>query len=282
MKKKLLILPVIALFTGLAFALKPMDYVPVLAEGEETTSQPVEESSATSEEVVVYDEKTYIHEEDGIKATLVLISPTEFSMTVGEETKYGVYVRDNDAIILNLGGNELKISVNELLGTFGEYVEPVVPDEKESKFMDLFENFVVPAISALLGVVGFSGIVAVIIGVIKLASNKKANDERKKDMTNIYKNGEDSLKVVEKAEEEISKAAENIDDVNKNFKKTAKEVIESNNGIKDNVDMIPALIKSVVVLGEELAIYMSNNPDQVANGNAEKVNKVIEDLKHLK
>jgi len=27
---------------------------------------------------------------------------------------------------------------------------------------------------------------------------------------------------------------------------------------------------------------MSNNPDQVANGNAEKVNKVIEDLKHLK
>lgn len=260
-----------------SFAFIPKaNYSPVFAEEEITSSQPVEEESS-------FVEKTYVYEEGENKATIVLTSPTELSMTIGEETKVFNYVRKGNIVSIEMGETVVDVQVNDITGTFGEPTyEPVVPSEKEHKILDLFENFVVPAVSAILGVVGVGGIITIIFGLIKLYSNKKANAERKKDMSNIYKNSEESLDVINKAKDDISKASDDIAVVKEEVNNTAKDVIKSNDRIKDNVDKIPTIVKSLIVLSKELAVYISNNPNQVANGAAEEVNKIIEELKDLK
>lgn len=98
----------------------------------------------TSEEAFV--EKTYVYDDGENKATLVLLNATEFSLTIEEETKYGVYVRKGDIISLSLGGEGIEVQVNDITGTFGE---PVVEPE-ENWFKKQWNTLVVPVLSGTL------------------------------------------------------------------------------------------------------------------------------------
>lgn len=262
MKKKfLLLLPVIALM-GMAIMVKPVNYTVARAE-------------APSEEV--FEPKTYVYEENGNKATLVLLSATEFSLTLNEETKYGTYVRVGNNVSLKLGEETLEISVNDILGTFGEPVE----EQKKTSILETLENFVIPMISALVAAVGVSGLIAIIFGIIKLVSNKKANNERKADINLIKVDTGNAATSSANAEEEIKRASENISEVSKDIIKNNVEMQKDNKEIKQNTDVIPFLLKGMVAMSKLLTLYMSNDKDSVANGFAEQANKITADLEDI-
>jgi len=269
MKKKfLLLLPVIALM-GMAFTLKPVNYA--MARAEDGVSE-----VTTSEEV--FEPKTYVYEEDGNKATLVLLSETEFSMTIGEETKYGTYVRVGNNVSLDLNGNVLEISVNDILGTFGEPVE----EQKKTSILETLENFVIPAISGLIGAVGIVGLINIVLSVIRLVMNKKANDDRKADSKAIKTDTGNAANSSANAEQKIIEASENITEISNDIIKNNAETKQSNEEIKKNTNVIPLLVKGMVAMSKLLTLYMSNDKDSVANGYAEKANQITADLENIK
>lgn len=272
MKKKfLLLLPVLA-FMGMAIMVKPVNYT--VARAEDGTSEVVSEETPSEE---VFEPKTYVYEEDGNKATLVLLSATEFSITLNEETKYGTYVRVGNNVSLKLGEETLEISVNDILGTFGEPVE----EQKKTSILETLENFVVPMVSALVGVIGFSGLVTLVFGIIRLVMNKKANDDRKADVDTIKTDTSNAASSSANAEQKIIEASENIGEISKDIIKNNAEMQKDNKEIKQNTDVIPFLLKGMVAMSKLLTLYMSNDKDSVANGFAEKANMITADLENI-
>lgn len=272
MKKKfLLLLPVIVLM-GMAIMVKPVNFT--VARAEDGVSEAASEEAPSEE---VFEPKTYVYEEDGNKATLVLLSATEFSVTINEETKYGTYVRVGNNVSLKLGEETLEISVNDILGTFGEPVE----EQKKTSILETLENFVVPMVSALVGVIGFNGLVTIVFGIIRLVINKKANDDRKADVDTIKTDTGNAASSSANAEQKIIEASENIGEISKDVIKNNAEMQKDNKDIKKNTDVIPFLIKGMVAMSKLLALYMSNDKDSVANGFAEKANQITNDLENI-
>ena len=83
-----------------------------------------------------FEEKSYTYSDDNGSSTITLTSETECTITLQEtgseeiQTTNGVYVRDGNVITLIVGGNQMKVVVNDDDMTFGEYVEPVVVANK--------------------------------------------------------------------------------------------------------------------------------------------------------
>lgn len=75
-----------------------------------------------------FEEKSYTYSDSKGTATLTLISETEFKMKVEREgqepeVKNGTYTKEGNVLTLRYGENELKVSVDDVNMTFGEYVE---------------------------------------------------------------------------------------------------------------------------------------------------------------
>lgn len=75
-----------------------------------------------------FEEKSYTYSDSEGTATLTLISETEFKMEVERagqepEVKNGTYTKEGNVLTLKYGENELKVSVDDVNMTFGEYVE---------------------------------------------------------------------------------------------------------------------------------------------------------------
>lgn len=244
----------------------------VYAEGEETSE-------------TTFEQKTYVYEDDYGKATLILLSETEFSMTVGEETKYGTYVRNGNVLTLTLGESSIDVEINDILGTFGEPKEEPVDPESEKKTNELLEilnNFVIPAVSGLLGVIGFSGLVAIIFGIIKLVSNAKEKASRKEDMSIIKIDVSKSVVNSENAEKIIKEAGQSIIDIKNDIITCNNELKKDNADIKDNTDLIPILYNSLIILCKLMALYMAADENAVAKGIAEQANIILEELEKIK
>lgn len=75
-----------------------------------------------------FEEKSYTYSDSEGTATLTLISETEFKMEVEREgqepeVRNGTYTKEGNVLTLKYGENELKVSVDDINMTFGEYVE---------------------------------------------------------------------------------------------------------------------------------------------------------------
>lgn len=75
-----------------------------------------------------FEEKSYTYSDSEGTATLILISETEFKMEVERagqepEVRNGTYTKEGNVLTLKYGENELKVSVDDVNMTFGEYVE---------------------------------------------------------------------------------------------------------------------------------------------------------------
>lgn len=75
-----------------------------------------------------FEEKIYTYSVSEGTATLTLISETEFKMEVEREgqepeVRNGTYTKEGNVLTLKYGENELKVSVDDVNMTFGEYVE---------------------------------------------------------------------------------------------------------------------------------------------------------------
>lgn len=75
-----------------------------------------------------FEEKSYTYSDSEGTATLTLISETEFKIEIEREgqepeVKNGTYTKEGNVLTLKYGENELKVSVDDVNMTFGEYVE---------------------------------------------------------------------------------------------------------------------------------------------------------------
>lgn len=278
-KKALLFLPLLALFGVLAFAFKPVNTFNIAyAETSEVTpnQENVDSQEATSE---TFQEKVYTYEEEGEVITLTLISETVFTLTDGTDIIGGVYVRENNVVTLNYQGESFKVVVDDLKGTFDEFVDESV--EKTNKLLDLYENFIAPAVSALLALLGSASFIAIVFGVIKLLAYRKDKKDRDDKVDGIAKTTGDSNDKISQASKDIKEARDSIVKVEDNVQKMHDETIESNKGVKDNTDKIPAIINVVLGLANVMVVAMSNDPDYVANGTAERANNIVDEIKDL-
>ena len=90
-----------------------------------------------------FQEKTYTYECEQGTSTITLKSEVDFVMTMQETggeliEATGTYIREGNTLILNLAGNEMKVTVNDETMTFGEYVEP--EEEEKNKWKELYET----------------------------------------------------------------------------------------------------------------------------------------------
>lgn len=288
MKKKfLLLLPVIALFGVMAFAFKPVNTFNIAyAETSEVAPNQENDNSqeATSE---TFQEKVYTYEEEGEAFALTLISETEFTLTDGTDIIRGVYVRENNVVTLNYEGDSLKVVVDDLKGTFGQYEASVVDEviatgkeniEKTKGVIEEFKNtFLVPLLS---GVSIFS-LLTTSISITLAVLNKRSNGKIREKMTEVVGK---AIDIVDQAVEMKNKATQQFEETKRlanDLKEQGKVFAEQVKDTKEKVEKLYGLKDNMILLAEIEAKKLANEGNAVATGLAEDVNKLVEDTKKL-
>lgn len=178
-----------------------------------------------------FEQKTYVYEDEVGKVTLVLISETEFSLTIDEETKYGTYVRNGDILTLTMGENSLDVEINDILGTFGEpksseVVETGTEQNEESKIIAAakwIEERIVPLFGGVSVISILSSIAAGVSAFLKVRSDRKSRaliliqDKKIEALEEANKAYSKKLADVEEQYISIAKSATQLVEVSKNM-----------------------------------------------------------------
>ena len=160
-----------------------------------------------------FEQKTYVYEGEQGKATLILLSETEFSITIGEETKYGTYVKNENILTLTIGDSSIDVEINEVMGTFGELKEQE-PVDVVDEVKEWFDKFFSPQMVAMY--MSWLAYIGTIIGLV-------TNIKKLKQSNNLtLKNVSDEVKKV--LAETISKeVAEKFDTILPNMQSTQEK-----------------------------------------------------------
>ena len=224
-----------------------------------------------------FEQKTYVYEGEQGKATLVLLSETEFSITIGEETKYGTYVKNENILTLTIGDSSIDVEINEVMGTFGELKEqePVdVVDEVKEWFDKFFSPQMVAMYMSWLAYIGT--IIGLVTNIKKLKQSnnltlKNVSDEVKKVLAETI-----SKEVAEKFDAILPSMQSTQEKTNQIMSIFAKILALSQENTPESRVAILNLIEELGVVSKEV---VDNAKDIVKTGK-ELAEKAKDELDH--
>lgn len=238
---------------------------------------------------VTFEQKTYVYEDENGKAILVLLSETEFSLTIGEETKNGTYTKNGNILTLAIDESFIDVEINDILGTFGEptIVEEQSVEEK-SWFQKNYETYVVPLLSGVSITSILSMVVTIVFTSVKnkkldqkvLAITEKANEK--------YQYTEDKLvevKEILKEVHEIYQLTLNNEKVNSEAKtflqEKVKYMVSVVDGNSEKVNKIDDLVKILTLLTQLQIKVSKQSAEIVKSGIIEDINEITQLVKKL-
>lgn len=304
MKRKILAIVGSALMCAFA-AIQPANKI-TPAYAEEQSSSAVESSNEENSSSIesTFEEKTYVHSDENGTATLVLLSETEFSITIDGETRFGTYTRNGNVLALTIGENTLEVELNEELNSFGEPSETVSEEEQDKKdfieevnkkFNDLINTFVVPLISSVsiasLLSMGFS----ILFAIKNRGTNKKikeSNDNTQSVALKCVELANDSQKLLVNSIQDLTKIVNEVKEIAKESKAINEETVKkfeekmsqfenSFEKVLNYADKLEAVEKCVIMLVQLQCMLAKADPKAISSGVIEQIDMLNEQAKKL-
>lgn len=234
---------------------------------------------------VTFEQKTYVYEDENVKAILVLLSETEFSLTIGEETKNGTYTRNGNILTLTIGESSVDVEINDILGTFGEpTITEEQPVEEESWLKKNYETYVVPLLSG----VSITSILSLIVTIVFTVIKDKKLDQKVLMANEKCQQAEEKLVEIKEIlgeVHEIHQLTLNSEKVNTEIKTFLKEKVEYMVTVVDEnsekVNKIDDLSKILTLLTQLQVKVSRQSAEIVKSGIIEDINEIAQLVKKL-